>query len=97
MFGSKSNSDKDDADKLSTQLGRSGCFGASPPAACREQADLRSSQDSNATLSKVMWISGGVLTAAGVATIVFWPHKHDVHVAATASARDAGLLVWGTF
>jgi hypothetical protein len=95
VFGSSSNSDKDRADALQKQLGTSGCAGSAPPAACADLRDARSSQDSSATLSTVFLVSGAVVGAAGVALLV-WPRSH-VQVAPSASARDAGLLVWGTF
>ena len=51
------------------------CTGPSAPAVCSKAADLKSTYDSDRTLSVVMFATGGVLAAGAVATAFLWPNE----------------------
>ena len=58
---------------------------------------LADSARTRANISTVMFIAGGLATAAGVYLWITTPEEHAVTVSAAGSATSAGLVVAGSF
>jgi hypothetical protein len=71
VFASASQSSKDDS--VAARRAAPGLCAAPGGPACDHYRSLRDDASSQATLSYVGYVSGGVLLAASVATFIFWP------------------------
>jgi len=82
-FGLASNGDADKATTLRQQ--NPDCSGSSS-AGCQQLKDTVNAQHDGAVLSRVFWVTGGVLAVGAVATWFLWPK-------ASASVTAAGVSV----
>lgn len=75
-FGVTSTNDANTARGLRTEVGSGGCV--APAAAvsmtCSQLSDAVNSENRNAGLSTGMYVTAGVLAAAGIVTWLVWPH-----------------------
>jgi hypothetical protein len=102
-FGSASNSDSDRATELRSQLQNSGgCPPGATSSGCIDLQDTVDSQHREATLSKVFWITGGVLAIGALATWFMWPSQKSaragsLHVLPWMAAGVGGAAAVGSF
>jgi hypothetical protein len=98
-FAVASGNAKNKADGLRQQNGPTGCAGSTPPQSCQDQSDAVHAQNTDATISTVMFVSAAVLAGGAVAAWFLWPK--DKQASATTHVRPvlgAGYLgVAGAF
>jgi hypothetical protein len=68
---------------------------------CQELASDTSAQQSDHTISTVLWVTGGVLAAGAVGAFFLWPKAAvgagPVNVVPAVGPGSAGLTAVGTF
>jgi hypothetical protein len=90
FFGLQSQNQKNQADRAATLLGPGGCGVNGMPSdpQCRVLNDARDSQNRDAILSDVLYISAGALAVGALATWFLWPKPE--------SGPHAGAAAWVT-
>lgn len=71
-FNSRSFDAAERADALRTEHAGASCAGAAAGAFCNDLREANSDQDSAASISRAVWIGGGVLLAGTIASGVLW-------------------------
>lgn len=91
VFAGASQSSKDESEGMRRTAGGAGVCAPPGGTACEAYREKRSDAESQATLSYVGYVTGGVLLAAGVATFIFWP-KSKAESAPTQGMRFTPIL-----
>lgn len=101
FFGLESQSENNHAATLRASLGTGGCRSPAASSSCQQLNDTVDAQNRDATLNAALYVTGGVLAAAAVATWFLWP-KQESHATTTwvtpmVGPAHAGLGIGGAF
>ncbi|MDP8998577.1 MAG: hypothetical protein M3O46_00515 [Myxococcota bacterium] len=100
FFGLQSQSENSHAATLRMPLGTGGCLRTATNA-CQQLNDTVDAQNRDATVSAALYVTGGVLAAAAVATWFLWPkgesHANTTWVTPMVGPEHAGIGFGGAF